>query len=654
MKLGIAQCDISIGDLDALSTRILEQADVAVLDGVSLLCFPAPLIAGVHPGSLLDDSDFESSIMHLLVDIAQKLSDTGLRVLIPGPVSFASDWFFEFFLLTRGSVKPLRLMKALEAVPGLPFGWEPPVFEIDGLRFSASFDASRDIDRLPAGIDCLLYFPVDSFCAADQDTAGASGLVEGCDLVESISRAGVWLAMIQPVGSFDAAIYTGGSCVLDDSGSMRGIAPSFEEFLLIQAIDRSAIRSEDAPLTLAAPYDRSEWTWEALRLFVRDSFLARSNNRAILLLDGGLADLLLAVLLVDALGARNVIGVLVSRERIATPRTRALEDRRCALIRDVAARLHISLVERVEPDDAAVFDDDVPMAAGWPVLDRSLQSMILSGLAVSLDALPVSSFTKTDAALSASWWVADPGVIAPFGDVYLTALEFLARFRNRRSEVLPAALVSMPSVVQAMKRCLERGLTVVRDKSAREQAFHVLAQHKPDVIDGTLSRFVEGSEPMASWPLAKTDVRAAKTLALLVQEGEWARRRMPLFPVISLRSFSERQWPCSLRWIPEVDLGEPRNALDLAQVARAHGKEAAEEGNGRAREEVYEYLGNLLGIDPEQVKGLGDSEETDISDEAKGQLGEALRRFFAGSQHDSDEGGGAAAAPGAFPSFSKN
>ena len=118
----------------------------------------------------------------------------------------------------------------------------------------------------------------------------------------------------------------------------------------------------------------------------------------------------------------------------------------------MSASLHIRLVTRSAGFLTESFDRDrsCPNAARSESL---AVSVILEDLADEYAAVILSPLTKTDYSL--------PGKrvdryrfasLAPFGDVFLTDLEFVARYRNRLSEVLPSSLVSLPEVEAAMSR----------------------------------------------------------------------------------------------------------------------------------------------------------------------------------------------------------
>ena len=151
----------------------------------------------------------------------------------------------------------------------------------------------------------------------DRETAAIAAVRSGA-YRKIASKRSVWFACMAPVGAYDESVYTGGSFVLDDCGRAVAQAPCFEESLLVQEIQRGVML--DALEDHELPEFRSEeWLWQALVLAVRDNARAHGASRAVVALEGDLPSSLLAALAVDALGPRNVIGLVLGRNRIFTP-----------------------------------------------------------------------------------------------------------------------------------------------------------------------------------------------------------------------------------------------------------------------------------------------------------------------------------------------
>ena len=664
MKLALAQIDMRLGDIEGVCARIVSQAELAAHAGAHLLCTPVPLFAGMQPTTLVDYPNYEHDVICGLAEVASKVEALGIDCLVPAVVAIEQVPFVETFLLRDGRVLPLRSMISLRSGRLDAGVWEPAVFDVAGSRVAAVFDVERDMPQLPRGCDVAIYFQMSGFNAYNEATCAVAGVADG-HFADVATGAGVWLACMAPVGSFDDTVFTGGSFVMDDSGRVVACAPCFEEDLLIQDIDRGtlvpALDAHDLPR-----FFREEWIWEALRLHVRDTVSARGYARATLALEGDLPSSLLAVLAVDALGPRNVIGVAFERADVFTPQQEAAERGRMERIRQLAANLNIRLVERSQGDVSRWMDRDVPLRDAGR-LRMGIDALYLADVAHEMDACILSSLTKTDAALAPGAMLsagASLAASAPFGDVYLTSLEFLARYRMRASSVLPASVVALEAVTERMGLILGYAVMSCREDPVYTQRIaQLLARLEPTQVDGALEAHIDRNRVLEDLPLFKTSPEAAAVLLMLVRRGESARRSLPLAPAVSPRSFAERAWPAGLAW---SDLGrhgaDARSVVDVAREGIKHIEMLGEVHSERVRGEILGLLGSLLGLSPEQQQEL-------MSEEGQQRMRENVERFesslrsMLSSLSDEGEASGPAQASGqmpfgghirSFPFFSQN
>lgn len=660
MKVALAQIDTRLGDIEGVVARLESQARLAHGAGAQLLCCPAPLLCGMSPTGLIEYPGYERAVVEGLSGLARRLEGLSLCCVVPAVVSYEGAPLVEAFVLRRGRAVPARTLLASQRA-GSPEAWAPPVFELAGSRVALTFDLRRDVDALPHGCDLVLYFQIDGFCPSDPSTAAAAS-VAGGDFGELARRAGAWLACMAPVGGFDEMVYTGGSFVLDDSGALVAAAPSFEEDLLVQEV-RRGVAVEPVPAHELPRYAREEWTWRALILHLRDFLSARGAARAVVPLEGDLASSLLAALAVDALGPRNVIGVGLGRERAVSPREQARESARLDCARAVAGGLGIRLVERTAGSDGSLDRDEAGPGAGR--MDRALGMLCLVDVARELEAAVLSPLTKTDAALDAPGLVLDGApwcALAPFGDLYLSSLEFLARHRNRVSSVLPARLVTLDEADRGVRRALGRAVASFpcggESASAMAEALDGAdAAH----VDAVLEAHIDRNLPFEELPGAAGDERARALLLALVRAGEAARRVLPPSPVLSPRSLMERAWPVSLAWSDTGPSGEgPSSIAELVRDESERIRLASGERGRRMRAEFMDILGDLLGLTPEQREELMSEEGRARIEADMEELGSRLQRAAAAGELQMPSGPFAPGRvpPGAdareYPFFSQN
>ena len=609
MKIALAQIDMRLGDIEGICSRIAGQTVLAADAGAQLLCVPAPLLSGILPGTLIEYGNYEHDLLRALTALASDLADIGVVCLVPAVVPYEGGSLFEVFMLREGRVVPTRLTVA--QFRGDSDGvWAPPVFDVAGTRVAVTFDLGRDLGELPTGCDLVVFFQVNGFDAADESTAAVAAVGDGC-FADPVRRAGVWLAHMAPVGGFDEAAYTGGSFVMDDSGRVVAAAPCFAESLLVQDVERGCTLPALGDRELPA-YSREEWLWEALRLHLRDTLADAGFGRAVVPLAGDLPSSLLAVLAVDALGSRNVLGLVIEGPDPVTPAEEARECERMRLAREVASNLHIRLIERSVGEAARLLSDgavpsDTPARQRVDRLHRGLSALCLADTARAQHAAALGAFTKTDAALRADALDTDGVLVAPFGDVYLTALENLARFRNRASSVLPAGLVSLRAVQETLADVIRDVAAMCSEDAAiRSRVGSVLGALDPMQVDGALEAHVDRNLSFEDIPLVDRSPEAVALLLMLVRLGEATRRRLPSSPVVSARAFVERVWPAGLAWSDLGRHGEnPLSAVDFAQAERKRIESHGEERGVAARSEILGLLGGLLGLTPDQMTALG-------------------------------------------------
>ena len=573
MKLALAQIDMRLGDIEGICGRIEDQARLAHERGARVLCVPAPLFMGALPGGLVGAADFEHDMLAGLTGVAERIQELDMICIVPAAVSFEGQPLLDYMMLKDGRVVPARASIALQRGENNDARWAPPVFDVDGVRTAVIFDLARELEMLPTGVDLIAYFQFNAFDMTDRETAAIAAVRSGA-YRKIASKRSVWFACMAPVGAYDESVYTGGSFVLDDCGRVVAQAPCFEESLLVQEIQRGVMLDalEDHELP---EFCSEEWLWQAL---------------------------------------------VLDRNRIFTPAQEEAEAARCAAVRAIAERLHIRTVARDAPDAARVLDRDVSAGDAERLRSRTL-GLMLEDTALELGAMALSPLSKTEYALAAPALCGGyQGDYAPFGDVYLSTLEFVARARNRTSAVVPQELVTLNAVEDCMERVLAQALSALDGPvDMLDRAAQLLGGLEPGEVDGTLEAHVDRNRPFDDIPMAAGKPEACSLLLMLVRQGEAARRQLPTAPIVSARSFAERAWPYMLAW---SDLGlSGKGRMTVDSLARAEVRRFADDDTSdRMRGEMMGILGELLGISPEQMEELR-------SEDGQRRLREGMKKF---------------------------
>jgi NAD+ synthetase len=287
--------------------------------------------------------------------------------------------------------------------------------------------------------------PVAELCAAGADiliNVSASPFTQGKRQVRldlfggHAARHRRPLLMVNQVGGNDELVFDGGSMVFDGQGRLVAEGPLFEESLIVVDVDRMP-----PPVAPAATCDE-EQVFRALVLGIRDYLHKCGFQKAVLGLSGGIDSALTAVLAVEALGPRNVLGVSMP--------SRFSSQHSCDDARRLAENLAMPYrVIPIEPAHQALLDMLQPAFAGLPadITEENLQARIrgvtLMALSNKFGMLLLTTGNKSELGVGYATLYGDMcGGLAPINDLPKTMVYALARHVNRHREVIPASSIT--------------------------------------------------------------------------------------------------------------------------------------------------------------------------------------------------------------------
>ena len=268
-----------------------------------------------------------------------------------------------------------------------------------------------------------------------------------------------------------------------------------------------------------------------------------------------------------------------------------------------------------------MLDRDVSAGDAERLRSRTL-GLMLEDTALELGAMALSPLSKTEYALAAPALCGGyQGDYAPFGDVYLSTLEFVARVRNRTSAVVPQELVTLNAVEDCMERVLAQALSTLDGPvDMLDRAAQLLGGLEPGEVDGTLEAHVDRNRSLRRHPDGRRQARGLLAAADARAPGRGGsppccRRRRSSRPG-RLPSVPGRICSRGPTW---GSSGKERMTVDA--LARAEVNRFADEDTSeRMRGEMMGILGDLLGISPEQMEELR-------SEDGQRRLHEGMKKF---------------------------
>ena len=323
MKIALLQINPTVGDLEGNARLIADAACEAHRLGADLAVTPELALVGYLPRDLLLSGDFVARSWDRLQQLARVIAD-GPPTLVglpePNRAEEGRPLFNTAALLRGGSIEH-RFRKAL--LPTYDVFDEDRYFEpfhgaqtldIGGRRLGISIceDVWNDRDfwkrrryhhdpieeLVRAGAQAIVNLSASPF------TAGKHGKREQM-LGSMAAKYGVPIVYVNQFGGNDDLVFDGRSCAFSFAGHPIARGRSFDRDIVVCDL------SSAAPIGAAKDLDLESEIWRALVLGTRDYARKCGFSRVVLGLSGGIDSALTAAIAAEALGAANVLGVLM-------------------------------------------------------------------------------------------------------------------------------------------------------------------------------------------------------------------------------------------------------------------------------------------------------------------------------------------------------
>jgi NAD+ synthase (glutamine-hydrolysing) len=344
MKIAIAQLNPTIGDLVGNSQKILEVAHQVADQGVELLLTPELSLCGYPPRDLLLNPGFIQSMATQLAKLATELPPQ-MRVLVgtvqPNPDAIANggkplfnsvaclyggkiqEFFYKRLLPTYDVFDEDRYFAPGEATGVLQMPRQDSVENLEedreleigvticeDLWNDEEFWGRRSYAVNPIAelgmmeVDLVINLSASPYCVGKQKIREAM-------LSHSAKRHQQAIIYVNQVGGNDDLIFDGGSFACDRTGEIIYRAATFSTDVAILEFDPHSknltMSAKIAPLVT----EPAEEIWHALVLGVKDYAHKCGFQQVVLGLSGGVDSAVVAAIASAALGAENVLGVLM-------------------------------------------------------------------------------------------------------------------------------------------------------------------------------------------------------------------------------------------------------------------------------------------------------------------------------------------------------
>jgi NAD+ synthase (glutamine-hydrolysing) len=590
MRIGLAQVNATVGDLDGNADLIIQWTRRAAEQGAALVVFPEMMLTGYPVEDLALRASFVDASVATLRATAARLAAEGLGgvAVVTGYLDRRTGMRSRVGLPAGAPLDAAALLHAGGVAVTSAKHHLPNYGVFDEYRYFVPGDVLPVVRMRPGGgspADVAIAICEDLWqeggpvaCTRD---AGAGLLVvpnaspyergksdTRLELCQRRAReAGAALAYVNLIGGQDELVFDGDSIIVDASGRLLARGPQFEEALVVADLELPAASTAPAPsdteadardgtmmtirrLELAgppppapgpgAPAPRATWprlpdldeVYAALVTGTRDYVNKNGFGSVILALSGGIDSALTATIAADAIGPGRVHVVLMPSRYSSEHSVTDAED----LVKRQG--LHARTVPIRSIVDA--FEAELGLSGlAAENLQARIRGMILMSLSNQENHLVLTTGNKSELATGYSTLYGDSaGGFAPIKDVPKTLVWELARWRDRQA----AGRGQTPPIPEN---------SITKPPSAELAPGQMDSDTLPDytVLDALLDDYVERDLGSAELVAAGHDPELVERVIRMVDRAEYKRRQYPPGPKITVKNFGrDRRLPITNRW----------------------------------------------------------------------------------------------------------
>mgnify|MGYP003575295746 CR=1 FL=1 len=532
MKIALAQLNYHIGNFESNTQKIIDAIGEAKSKGADLVVFAELAICGYPPRDFLEFTEFIELCESSIEKVASACQGIACIIGAPtrNPEKAGKDLFNSAYFIEDGIIKAV-VNKALLPTYDVfdEYRYFQPNTDFSCIDFKGVRIALTICEDLWNINDNPLYVsaPMDELIKEGPDlmiNIAASPFSYNHDdnrykvLKDNSLKYNLPLLYVNQVGSQTEIIFDGGSFAFSAKGELLDQLKYFEEDMKVYDFDSGELKGLTA-LEYQPASDVSQ-IHDALVLGIKDYFQKSGFSKAVLGLSGGIDSAVVCALAAEALGAENVMAVLMP-SKFSTDHS--IQDA-LDLVKNLGCKHEIVAIKEA----ADAFDKVLaPVFKGLPfnIAEENIQArsraVIVMAFSNKFGYILLNTSNKSECAVGYGTLYGDmAGAISVIGDVYKTQVYDLARYINRNSEIIPEnSIVKAPS---AELRPDQKDSDSLPDY---------------DVLDSLLYQYIELKKSSAELISQGFEAEMVAKVLKMVNRAEFKRYQTPPILRVSPKAF---------------------------------------------------------------------------------------------------------------------
>ena len=513
MRIGIAQLNPTVGDLQGNLGLAIDAYEQLVGQGTDLVVFPELMLCGYPPRDLLAKERFLRDVRSSLDEFARQTGPVPALIGFPEEAQEHSSKAYNSAALClngkTGQVFRKRLLPTYDVFDETRY-FEPgtltSLLEFQGKRIAITIceDVWNLCDRrYPSDpLEEIMELQPDLLINLSASPWHLNKEEQRKDLLRKVvEKVQCPVSYVNAVGGNDELIFDGHSMSFDRNGDLITQSLSFQECIEVHDLG-------DSPISENQEVERMESLRKALVLGIRDYAGKSGFSKGLVGLSGGIDSAVTAALAVEALGPGQVIGISLPSS-ISSGHSK--DD-----ARDLADNLGIefhtlpiqpivdSATERLNP----LFGDLPPDVTEENIQARS-RGLLLMAVSNKFGALLLTTGNKSELAVGYCTLYGDMcGGLAVISDVPKTQVFALARHLNLEKTIIPVNSIEKPPSAE---------LRPDQKDSDSLPAY--------EILDAILEAYVERGQSISSLLSSGFDEETVRRVVRLVDLNEYKRNQ---------------------------------------------------------------------------------------------------------------------------------
>jgi NAD+ synthase (glutamine-hydrolysing) len=456
MKIALAQLNYHVGNFEQNTSKIITHIGLAKAKGADLVVFSELAICGYSPRDFLEYQDFTSLCEQAAKQIAENCNGIACVVGLPikNEIIQGKDLYNAAYFIEEGKIKTITKKALLPTYDVFDeYRYFEPNAKFECIEFKGKKIALTICEDLWNINDNPLYVscPMDELVKENPDlmiNIAASPFNYRHDedrikiLADNAKQYQLPLFYVNQVGAQTEIIFDGGSLVFSDTGEVKAEMKYFEEDL--QVFDLEEIQHVKNKYPQPERDSDIKQIHDALILGIKDYFTKSGFKKAVLGLSGGIDSAIVCALACRALGAENVMAVLMPSKYSTDHSIKDALD----LVNNIGCQHEIIEIKQA----ADAFDsmmakpfEGLPFNLTEENIQARCRGIVLMAMSNKFGYILLNTSNKSECAVGYGTLYGDMcGALGVIGDVYKTQIFELAHYINKDGEVIPKNTIVKP------------------------------------------------------------------------------------------------------------------------------------------------------------------------------------------------------------------